>query len=596
MRAFAQRALAPLLIVGGTFADEVQLHPYAYQFQGETFGPWPENDLPELQCRASLGLAFSGGGTRAQIAALGQLRGLMDLGILEDVKYITGISGGSWAAASFVYATTPTAEYLGDLQPPEDITMESLGKTTGGVGRYFAVDRNLIAVIAETLLLGYDIGEVWYRAISQVFLEPAGIKWGSFFSWSDREVADITRRNPSLADKGVNWATVRDGTPFLISTATLTGPECSKFIRMGKNKSETLVESTPLYVGEAHTRHEIYRGFPQVKHQVGGYVEPFAFGAMTDKHAHLPNGQQSGLLDGVMTNQASCGSAITPRSGQCSWPWALGHAVGASSWAPGLVLSSIPIFQGLDLDLPYWSPATPLSEADNIGDEGACGRFILADGGCTSNIYISGLIKRGVKTVIAFVNTGVFLAPSSAWDPTKDNRTNGRIDDAFGSFFGMEQRDFGEDYQQNQIFDSKDFVVVVQALQASQAAGVGAVATMEHTTLANPALGILAGLKVKMVWVYLTRAYKFEDAIRDPDVKTAAFVNSGASWDPRDVPKWGTFWNFPRWDTFLQLQVNKEQANLMSHMQAWIMKQHSDVLKAALAYAREGVEKEEVII
>jgi len=34
----------------------------------------------------------------------------------------------------------------------------------------------------------------------------------------------------------------------------------------------------------------------------------------------------------------------------------------------------------------------------------------------------------------------------------------------------------------------------------------------------------------------------------------------------------------------------------MSHMQAWIVKQHADVLKAALAYAREGVEKEEVII
>jgi len=583
------------LFAAAALADEVHLHPYAYQFQGEKYDSWPENDLPELQGRASLGLAFSGGGTRAQVAALGQLRGLMDLGILDHVKYITGISGGSWASASFVYTTTPVAEYLGDLQAPEDITMESLGKTTAGAGRFFAVDRNLIAVIIEKFLAGYDVGEVWYRSISQVFLEPAGVKWGSFFTWSDREVTDIKRRNPFLADPSVNWATVRANAPFLIATATLTGPECSKLISQSKNRSATLIESTPLYVGEAHTRHETYHGIPQVQHQIGGYIETFAFGGMTDKRAHLPAGNSSGLIDGVMTNHASCGSSMTPKSGQCSWPWALGHAVGASSWAPGLLLSKIPIFQGLDLDLPYWSPATPLSTEDEIGDEGPCGRFILADGGCTSNVYVSGLLKRGVKTVIAFVNTDVFLAPSFAWDPTKDNTTKDHIDDAFASFFGMDGLDVGDDYKQNQIFASHDFVPAVQALQMSQAAGIGAVAAMEHTTIACPALGIRAGIKVKMVWAYLTRSYKFEDAITDPDVKKAAFANSGSNWDPRDIPKSGTFKNFPQWNTFTQLQINKEQANLMSHMQGWTMKQHSDVLKKALAYARHGTETQVIV-
>lgn len=200
-----------------------------------------------------------------------------------------------------------------------------------------------------------------------------------------------------------------------------------------------------------------------------------------------------------------------------------------------------------------------------------------------------------MKTIIAFVNTDVALAPSSAWDSRKDNTTKDHIDDAFASFFGMNAPSTGSDYKQNQIFDSADFVPAVQALQMSQAAGIGAVAAMEHTTLANPGLGVPAGKKVKMVWVYLSRAYKFEDAITDPDVKKAAFVNSGSSWDPRDAPKWGTFKNFPKWSTFTQLHVNKEQANLMSHMQAWVMKQHSDVLKEALAYAREGMETQVIV-
>eukprot|EP00927_Polykrikos_kofoidii_P049269 TRINITY_DN43352_c0_g1_i1.p1 TRINITY_DN43352_c0_g1~~TRINITY_DN43352_c0_g1_i1.p1 ORF type:complete len:593 (-),score=76.17 TRINITY_DN43352_c0_g1_i1:38-1816(-) len=567
-------------------AGELPLFPQAYQFEGENYGPWPENDLPELQHRESIGLAFSGGGTRAQIAALGQLNGLEALGILKHAKYITGISGGSWASAAFAYAKASSAEFLGDFHNPENITMALLGNTTEGAGRFFAVNNNLIEVIAANLLRGYNIGEIWYRSVSQVFLEPAGVKWGSFFSWSDREVADIMKRNPALAhDK---WATVRDGAPFLIVTATLTGPVCSNFISQKHRRSATLIESTPLYVGEAHTRHEVYHGWPKVTRQIGGYVEPFAFGAMAGKRAHLPAGNLSGAIDDVMTNHATCGRCMSPKSGQCSWPWALGHAVGASSWAPGEFFSEFPLFQALDLDVPYWSPASPISAEDDIGNDDNCGRFTLADGGCTSNLYVSGLIKRGVKTIIAFWNTYVALAPSSAWDPAEDNSTKDHIDDAFASFYGVQSKEFGDDYNQNQMFDNQDFAHVAKALQASQDAGTGAVASVEHTTIANPSLGITAGKKVHIVWFYLSRAYKFEDAIVDPDVKKAAFVNSGSDWDPRSKPTCGTFKNFPYWGTESQLHVNKQQANLMSYMQSWVVQQNADILNRAVAYSKRG--------
>jgi len=246
--------------------------------------------------------------------------------------------------------------------------------------------------------------------------------------------------------------------------------------------------------------------------------------------------------------------------------------------------------QWADLDLPYWSPATPLSPADAIGDDGPCGRFILADGGCTSNVYVSGLIKRGVKTVIAFLNSEICLAPSSAWDPSKDNSTKDHIDDALSSFFGIAPFDPGVDYAFNQMFPLADFVPTAQALQASQAAGTGAVAATDLTTVENKNFGIPAGLKVRMVWVYLSRAHKFEDAITDPKVKNAAFVDSGSKWDPRNTPKSGTFENFPQWSTESQLHISNEQANLMSHMQAWVMQQNGDVIKDAVAHARTSAE------
>src|SRR5690349_9818732 len=62
---------------------------------------FPETDA--LQGRPSLGIAFSGGGTRSATMSMGQLRGLQRLGILEKVTYISAVSGGSWASVPFVY-------------------------------------------------------------------------------------------------------------------------------------------------------------------------------------------------------------------------------------------------------------------------------------------------------------------------------------------------------------------------------------------------------------------------------------------------------------------------------------------------------------
>src|SRR5262245_43778507 len=51
-----------------------------------------------------LGIAFSGGGTRSASATVGQLRGLEQNGWLARVRYMTAVSGGSWAAVPYTYS------------------------------------------------------------------------------------------------------------------------------------------------------------------------------------------------------------------------------------------------------------------------------------------------------------------------------------------------------------------------------------------------------------------------------------------------------------------------------------------------------------
>ena len=49
------------------------------------------------------GICMSGGGTRAMVCAIGQLKGLWDIGVLDDVGYLSCVSGGSWASVPFTY-------------------------------------------------------------------------------------------------------------------------------------------------------------------------------------------------------------------------------------------------------------------------------------------------------------------------------------------------------------------------------------------------------------------------------------------------------------------------------------------------------------
>ena len=64
---------------------------------------YPEAGLPSLRDKADLGVAFSGGGTRSAAAVVGQLRGLKAIGILDSVKYISAVSGGTWGSAPFTF-------------------------------------------------------------------------------------------------------------------------------------------------------------------------------------------------------------------------------------------------------------------------------------------------------------------------------------------------------------------------------------------------------------------------------------------------------------------------------------------------------------
>ena len=97
---------------------------------------------PALRAKPPTAVAFSGGGTRSYLCSLGYLRGLHDLGLMQNVRYMSGVSGGTWATVAYVYfqkshpgGPATDAELLGDILAPQDSSLANLAEMPAACAR-----------------------------------------------------------------------------------------------------------------------------------------------------------------------------------------------------------------------------------------------------------------------------------------------------------------------------------------------------------------------------------------------------------------------------------------------------------------------------
>ena len=193
---------------------------------------WPEASSENLANRSDVGVCFSGGGSRAFVAALGEVRALEDLGYMSRTKYMTSVSGGSWFAVLYHYYQTNAsndAELLcaDNEQNPEEITMESLANVGAEGCALRAPMESFYGKVAEKFAKShispfYDMSRVWADAVGEVFFEPWGIVDSSSFSWNATTVSDIRSRNPGLTQDFILPHSA--DRPFPIFISTLVGP------------------------------------------------------------------------------------------------------------------------------------------------------------------------------------------------------------------------------------------------------------------------------------------------------------------------------------------------------------------------------------
>jgi hypothetical protein len=385
-------------------------------------------------------------------------------------------------------------------------------------------------------------------------------------------VSDIKQRNAGLASKTFQLlrgkfgnTTGIDTRPFPIIQGTLIGP-LSLIPFDSTNRNYSLIEWTPLTAGVAYSQQLVFtdvNNSESIVTTMGGFIEPFAFNTLTMPSAGLPAGQRNGTLT-VPGNSAF----------QCDWSL----ASGTSSWAPGCLVSASnsPVLQTTVGSLMYWSPSASSPKAT---------KFTTGDGAGVSNTNLISFLQRGVTTIIAFVSTSTPLMNSTHWNPATDPLNGTCIDFTVPAWFGhlavdlTNVTDVSYDLKNSHVFESSEWLPMVTGLQEAQAIGKGNIISRIHTTVRNDHYGVPAGLKIKVVWVYLGRATQWEQQLND-EMKELVIPETDP-YNQANTIDAGPFRHFPHYPTAVASET-ASKANLLADLTGWTIYQNQDLIRDAL--------------
>ena len=503
--------------------------------QQPTRGPYPEQSIGRYAASAGRwGVAFSGGGPRAFTAAIGQMRGLHAAGVVRDLGAISCVSGGSWFGGTYSFAPTVFADdvLLGPTVAPEEITLSGLAQVDPaflGTRMVDASDDLLGAIVTYQLAL-YEAGElpfdkIYARTLNDVLLFPYGLSdLDRLFTLDAASLAAIRRRNRGFA---APFMQMRANRPFFIAGATQIYQEgAADTVATAVGLPGQLyrsVEYTPLYAGAPQL---VAGGGPGGIDFGGGYVESFAFDTPAP------------------TAITEAGIATVPVG---ATPFLLSDALGSSSAAIAAFVDEFLARSGGFPYFDYWPVA-------RIGETPAFD-YSFGDGGILENTGVVSLLRRGYRTIFAFVNSPLPLGHAN------DQSVCG-IDGQISRLFGfIPSNDLGTS-QSTQIFASGQFASVAAGLKAARHAGTTPVYVDRFPILADNPFG-LASYAPQIFWIYNDLVESWAERLT-PEVRETL-----GSTDPANYLA-----NFPHYATVLQnqdelLRLTPRQVNLLAHMWAW---------------------------
>jgi hypothetical protein len=372
----------------------------------EGTGPveFPETAQLEKMRPHDLGVAFSGGGTRAAAAAVGQLRALIDNGWLDNVRYIAAVSGGTWSAVPFTFSSQDADSLLNFPRSFEGLTPQAIKKTADrSLAHSIANSRLLIAGAEEALEIllrrrtgnltvgGLQIDDLVDRIfgrtggpdttysdmLERLFITPhLNERADLLFTWSGDAEQEMFKLNARLA--GERFMRPAADRPFLIAGGTMF------YMHPAFDYPRLIpVEYTPLYTG--------------VRQQYGpnlggGYVWPWAYDG--ESVGESSDGQAMGVPDARY---------LRVRVDLSRRRFTLSDVVGSSGAAPQLFLFRNARLRRAANLFPIFNHYTLRPAGGGVAASGMP-RLLHGDGGFTDNLGLMPLLARQVGNIMVFVN------------------------------------------------------------------------------------------------------------------------------------------------------------------------------------------------
>ena len=510
-------------------------------FPSSDSGPFPEFNFNVdrssryLPKNHPFGVCISGGGARSFSAAIGQMRALRSLGVLDVTGAISSVSGGTWFNTMYQYISPSISDnqLLGPSIAPKDLTVDRINSidsknigspllslTNGAISAQVAALEVLVKVLK---ILPQN--RVYSRTLNSLLLSPFSLDGiSTFFTLDDQSATAAVNANSGLTKS--NFYTVRPGRPYFIASATQVFPT-------GQGSKDILrhFEYTPLYSG---TPQLFPDAGPKRQDFGGGYVQSFAFDSTTP------------------TNTSSPVDVPAPRP-----IFLLSDVMGSSGAAPGALLDEI--------GLPSLFPMFNYWPAVNLGNEESV-LYSFTDGGNLEDVGIVPLLRRQYPVIIAFVNAEL---PIGSTNGQAFDGISGQVSRLFG-FLPPETLGNGQD---TQIFPKTKFDDLKAGLEATK--NSGAYHVDSYPIHPNNSFGIPAypqsinNGKVTVLWFYNNLNCDWKSAVTDKGVQ--GVLNS--------TDKTNFFGNFPNYSTVFQndtkvlgadvpelLLLTAEQVNLLGHM------------------------------
>ncbi|QPF75013.1 hypothetical protein G8A07_20235 [Roseateles sp. DAIF2] len=496
------------------------------------------NPAPQAGPR-SVGLCFSGGGSRALSCAMGQLRALRYLGLLDQVFASSSVSGGTWANSLFTYlpAGISDDDFLGEvILDPRALSLSVLERQTpNNLGR---VPTRLDPLdIIDTLYqlketYGYANSDLWQGLIGELVLKPYGL-WlpgadgfdRRSFSWSEaylKTAGGPLARNPGL--KVSDFITVQRQRPFPILNTSLFSSDAT---------------DADLMPFEANFMLGVRANFPANAQQQpgaigGGLLESFAMGS-------------------TYQGDAAPGLVTTSRPARL---YSLSDIAGCSSAAfAQLFEEQYPDFKGLVPRYPYWPLQARASQPAL--------NYRFADGGSLENLGVNAMLARGVPRLIVFVNTDEGISRDPA-------RRDVILSDDIPPLFGLQPFAAGVGYvpygpnqpgegaarlyRHNQVFETSAFAELQQKLLAAKNAGGALMVRQVLKVLPNSWFDVPAQESVELLWVYNDNVSSWWQQL---PFETRAWLDIESVDD------------FPLYDTVTQLYLTPIMVNALAHLACW---------------------------